>query len=107
MSGFSRGESQQERTSIFFSQHIELGCLDCGAPVGDPRGDDHVPTLEFRRRTHGPANDLPQRGSRARVHAGFLVLRRLQGPGRDRILLGQAARGWQTHGLRLADQTFN
>jgi hypothetical protein len=32
-----------------FAKHIELGCLDSGAPVGDPRGDDHAPTLEFRK----------------------------------------------------------
>ena len=30
-------------------------------------------------------------GGPARAHAGFLVLRRVQGPGRDRPLLGQAA----------------
>jgi hypothetical protein len=39
------GGLQKERSSILFAKHIDLGCLDCSALVGNPRGDDHVPTL--------------------------------------------------------------
>ena len=44
------GALQQERSSIFFSKHVEFDRLDRGAPVGNARGDDHLPTLELRKR---------------------------------------------------------
>ena len=44
------GALQQERSSIFFVEHVEFDGLNRGAPVGDARSDDHLPTLELRKR---------------------------------------------------------
>src|SRR2546421_12043039 len=52
---------------------------------------------DHHHRTYGPANDVPQRWPLAGTYAGFLVLRRGQGPGRDRRLLAQAGWGWEPH----------
>jgi hypothetical protein len=38
------------RGSVFFSEHVEFHRLNRGAPVGDARGDDHISTLELRKR---------------------------------------------------------